>query len=89
MKFELKTENDHFYNQIYTVFIFFVSISIIIIMFNISLKLTTISRFHEINYFCKLLSVDKSSYNFKKISKLSNQKSKQKIWNICREILKD
>ena len=89
MKFELKTENDHFLNQIYSVFIFIVSISIIIIMSNISLKLTTISRFHEINYFCKLLSVDKSSYNFKKLSKLSNQKSKQKIWDICREILKD
>ena len=89
MKFELKTENDHFVNQIYSVFIFFVSLSIIIIMSNISLKLTTISRFQEINYFCKLLSVDKSSYNFKKLSKLSNQKSKQKIWDICREILKD
>ena len=89
MKFELKTENDHFYNQIYSVFIFLVSISILIIMFNISLKLTTISRFHEINYFCKLLSVDKSSYNFKKLSKLSNQKSKQKILDICREIVKN
>ena len=89
MKFELKTDNDHFYNQIYTGFIFLVSISIIIIMSNISLKLTAISRFHEINYFCKLLSVDKSSYNFKKLSKLSNQKSKQKILGICREILKD
>ncbi len=89
MKFELKTENDHFYDQIYYVFILFVSISFIIIMSNISLKLTTISRLHEINHFCKLLSVDKSSYNFKKLSKLLNQKSKQKIWDICREIVKD
>ena len=89
MKFELKTENDNFSNQIYSVFIFFVSFSILIIMSNISLKLTTISRIHEINYFCKVLSVDKSSYNFKKLSKLSNQKSKQKIWDICREIVKD
>ena len=88
MKFELKTENDHFYNQIYSVFVFLVSISIIIIMCNISLKLTTISRFHEINYFCKLLSVDKSSYNFKKLSKLTNQKSKQKIWDLCREMVR-
>ena len=89
MKFELKTENDHFFKQFYSVSILFISISIIIIMTNISFKLTTIKRFHEINYFCKLLSVDKSSYNFKKLSKLSNQKSKQKIWDICREILKD
>ena len=89
MKFELKTENDHFLNQIYSVFIFFISISIIIIMSNISFKLSIISRLHEINYFCKILSVDKSSYNFKKLSKLTNQKSKPKIWDLCRKIVKD
>ncbi len=57
-------------------------------MTNISFKLTTIKRFYEINYFCKLLSVDKSSYNFKKLSKLSKQKSKQKIWDLCREMVR-
>ena len=89
MKLELKTENDNSFNKIYTIFFSLVIISIIIIITNISLKLSTISRIYEINYFCRLLSVDKSSYNFKKLSKLSNQKSKQKIWDICREILKD
>ncbi len=89
MKFEFKTENDNFFKQFYSVFIFFISFSIIIIMTNISFKLNTIKRFYEINYFCKLISLDKSSYNFKKLSKLTNQKSKQKIWDICREILKD
>ena len=89
MKFELKTENDHFFKQFYSVFIFSVSITIIIIMTNISLKLSTIARFYELNYFCKLLSIDKSSFNFKKLSKLSNQQSKQKIWDLCREIVKD
>ena len=89
MKFELKTENDHFNNQIYSVFIFFVSITIVTIMANISLKLSTIARFYEINYFCNLLSIDKSSFNFKKLSKLSNEQSKQKIWDLCREIVKD
>ena len=88
MKFEFKTENDHFLKQFYSVFIFFISISIIIIMTNISFKLTTIKRLYEINYFCKLISVDKSSYNFKKLSKLTNQKSKQKIWDLCREMVK-
>ncbi len=89
MKFELKTENDRFFNHISSLFIFLVSTSTIIIMSSISLKLATITRFQEINFFCKLLSVDKSPYNFKKLSKLSNQKSKQKIWDICREIVKD
>ena len=89
MKFEFKTENDPFLKQFYSVSIFFISISIIVIMSNISFKLTSIKRFHEINYFCKLLSIDKSSFNFKKLSKLSNQQSKQKIWDLCREIVKD
>ena len=57
-------------------------------MTNISFKLTTIKRFYEINYFCKLISVDKSSYNFKKLSKLTNQKNKQKILDLCREMVK-
>ena len=89
MKFELKTEKDNFLKKFYSVFIFFVSITIITILANISLKLSTIARFYEINYFCKLLSVDKSSFNFKKLSKLSNEQSKQKIWDLCREIVKD
>ena len=89
MKFELKTEKDHFLKQFYSVFIFLVSITIITILVNISLKLSTIARFYEINYFCNLLSIDKSSFNFKKLSKLSNAQSKQKIWDLCREIVKD
>ena len=88
MKFEFKTENDHFLKQLYSVSIFLISVSIIVIMTNISFKLTSIKRFYEINYFCKLLSVDKSSYNFKKLSKLSNQKNKQKIWDLCREMVR-
>ena len=88
MKFEFKTENDHFFKQFYSVFIFFITISIIIIMTNISFKLTTIKRLYEINYLCKLISLDKSAYNFKKLSKLTNQKSKQKIWDLCREMVK-
>ncbi len=89
MKFELKTENDHFLNQFYSVFIFFVSISTIIIMSNIALKLGPISKYFEVNYFCNLLTAEKSSYNFKKLSKLSGIKSKQKIWDICRQMAKD
>ena len=89
MKFEFKTENDHFFKQFYSVFIFFISISIIIIISNISYILTTIKSLNEINYFCNLLSIDKSSFNFKKLSKLSNEQSKQKIWDLCREIVND
>ena len=88
MKLELKTENDYFSKEILSVFLIFISIFLIVIISNISLKLGIISRDYEINYLCKLLTVDKSSSNFRKLSKLSNQNSKQKVWDLCREIIK-
>ena len=88
MKLELKTENDFFSKEILSVFLIFISIFLIIIISNISLKLGIISRDYEINYLCRLLTVDKSSSNFRKLSKLSNQNSKQKVWDLCREIIK-
>ena len=88
MKLELKTENDYFSKEILSVFLIFISIFLIVIISNISLKLGIISRDYEINYLCRLLTVDKSSSNFRKLSKLSNQNSKQKVWDLCREIIK-
>ena len=88
MKLELKTENDYFSKEILSVFLIFISIFVIVIISNISIKLGIISRDYEINYLCKLLTIDKSSNNFKKLSKLTNQTSKQKMWDLCREITK-
>ena len=88
MKLELKTENDYFSKEILSVFLIFISIFLIVIISNISLKLGIISRDYEINYLCRLLTVDKSSSNFRRLSKLSNQNSKQKVWDLCREIIK-
>ena len=88
MKLELKTENDYFSKEILSVFLIFISIFLIVIISNISLKLGIISRDYEINYLCRLLTVDKSSSIFRKLSKLSNQNSKQKVWDLCREIIK-
>ena len=88
MKLELKTENDYFSKEILSVFLIFISIFLIVIISNISLKLGIISRHYEINYLCRLLTVDKSSSNFRRLSKLSNQNSKQKVWDLCREIIK-
>ena len=88
MKFELKTENDK-YTNLFSQFIkniFF--LSLIIIVCDVSLKLGNISKHYQINYNCKLISVEKSSSNFKKLSKLSKLKSKQRIWEFCREFLK-
>ena len=88
MKFELKTENDNypklFLHVLRTVF----NISLIIIFFDVALKLGIISRNHEIEYNCRLLSVEKSKPHFKKLSMLSNLKSKQRIWEFCSEVIK-
>ena len=88
MKFELKTENDN-YSKIFLQFfsiVFF--LSLIIIMFDVAIKLGIISRNHKIEYNCRLLSVEKSKPHLKKLSRLSNLKSKQQIWEFCRSVIK-
>ena len=88
MKLEVKTQNDDFLKSSISFFLTFVVILFIVILSNISIKLGTISRHYDINYLCKLLTIEKTSKNFKKLSKLTNQTSKQKIWDLCREIAK-
>ena len=88
MKFELKTENENYSKSISQFFGIFFFITLIIILCDVSLKLGIISRNHKIEYNCRLLSVEKSKTNFKKLSRLSNLKSKQQIWEFCREVIK-
>ena len=88
MKFELKTDNDHRLNTFAFVSRTVFFLAIIIIFCNASWKLGNISRHYQINHFCRLLNVEKSSSNFKSLSTLSNLKSKQEIWQFCREIVK-
>ena len=88
MKFELKTENEN-YSKSFSKFlgiVFF--LTLIIILCDISLKLGTISRNNQIENNCRLLSVEKSKLHFKKLSRLSNLKSKQQIWEFCSEVIK-
>ena len=88
MKFELKTENENYSKSISQFFIIFFFITLIIILCDVALKLGIISRNHNIEYNCRLLSVEKSKPHFKKLSRLSNLKSKQQIWEFCREVIK-
>ena len=88
MRFEVKTQNDDFSKSSFSLYLAFVFLSFIIILGNLSIKLGTISKHYEINYLCKLLMIEKSSINFRKLTKLTNETSKQKIWNLCREIVK-
>ena len=88
MKFELKTENENYPKSFRDFFRTIFSIALIIIFCDLSLKIGIISRHYEIYYKCRLLSVEKSASNFKKLSKLSKLKSKQKIWEFCKEVVK-
>ena len=88
MKFELKTENENYSKSISQFFGIVFFITLIIILCNIALKLGVISRNHKIEYNCRLLSVKKSKPHFKELSRLSNLKSKQQIWEFCREVTK-
>ena len=88
MKFELKSENEN-HSKLFSQFfgiVFF--LTLIIILCDVALKLGIISRNHKIEYNCRLLSVEKSKPHFKKLSNLSNLKSKQQIWEFCREAIK-
>ena len=88
MKFEVKTQNDDLLKSSFSVLLSMAILSLIVVLSNISIKLGSISRHYEINYLCNLLTIEKSSLNFKKLSNLTNQNTKQKMWDLCREIVK-
>tara|TARA_B100001115_G_scaffold153381_1_gene123839 strand:+ start:203 stop:469 length:267 start_codon:yes stop_codon:yes gene_type:complete len=85
MRFEIKTDQNRFSEK----FSLLIGISLItffsIIFTNIALNINKLTRYYEINYFCKLILVDKSQSNFKKLSKLTKQLKKQKVGDLCRE----
>ena len=87
MKFELKTEKENYlksFSQFFSIVFF---LTLIVILFDVALKLGIISRNHKIEYNCRLLTVEKSKPHFKKLSRLSELKSKQQIWEFCREVV--
>ena len=88
MKFELKTEKENYSKSFLQFFGIFFFLTLVIIFCDIALKLSAISRNHKIEYNCRLLSVEKSKPHFKKLSRLSNLKSKQRIWEFCSEVIK-
>jgi len=88
MKFELKTENENYSKSISQFYGIVFFITLILILCDVALKIGIISRNHKIEYNCRLLSVEKSKPYFKKLYKLSNLKSKQQIWEFCRDVIK-
>ena len=88
MKFEFKSENENYSKLFSNFFINFSFLALTIFFCDIALKLGIISRNYQIQYNCKLLSVEKSKHNFEKLARLSNLKSKQSVWEFCREAVK-
>ena len=88
MKFELKTEKENYSKSFLQFFGIIFFLTFIIILCDVALKIGVISRNHQIEHNCRLLSIEKSKPQFKKLSRLSNLKSKQRIWEFCSEVIK-
>ena len=86
MKFEIKTDQNRFSDKFSLSFSLSIITFFVFLFTNISLNINKISKYYEINYLCRLIIVDKTQGNFKKLSKLTKQTNKQKIWDFCREL---
>ena len=87
MKLELKTENENYLKSLAQFFRTAFDLSLIIIFCYVAFKIGSISKHYQIEYNCILLSVEKSKSNFKKLSSLTNLKSKQRISEFCGRLL--
>ena len=85
MKFEIKTDQNRFTDKFSLSLVISIITFFAVLFTNISFKLNKLTSYYEINYLCRLILVDKSQSNFKKLSKLTKQLKKQKIWDFCRE----
>ena len=88
MKFELKTENENYSKSFSQVLGIFFILALIIPICDIALKLGIISRHYQVVYNCRILSVEKSKTNLYKLSRVFKLKSKQRIWEFCRVVVK-
>ena len=85
MKFEIKTDQNRFSDKFSLSFAISLITFFAILFTTMSLNINKLSSYYQINYLCKLILVDRSQINFKKLSKLTNQLNKQKIWDFCKE----
>ena len=85
MRFEIKTDQNRFSDKLSLTLAISIISFFAIVFTNFSLNINKLISYYEINYLCRLILVDKSQSNFKKLSKLTKQLKKQKIWDFCRE----
>ena len=85
MKLEIKTDQNRFSDKLSLSFALSIITFFAILFTNIALNINKLTNYYEINYLCRLILVDKSQSNFKRLSKLTKQLKKQKIWDFCKE----
>ena len=85
MRFEIKTDQNRISDKFSSTFAISIITFFAILSTNISLNISKLTTFYEIKYLCRLILVDKSQSNFKKLSKLTRQFKKQKILDFCRD----
>ncbi len=88
MRFEIKTDNQIFNSRFASIIFISCLFFLTTVLTSLSLSLSKISKYFEVNYLCRQFLLEKSSFNPKRLSNLTNQKSKQKMWDFCKEILK-
>ena len=88
MRFEIKTDNQIINSRFMSIIFISFLVFLTTVFTSISLNLSKISNYFEVNYLCRVFLLEKSSFDPKKLSKLTNQKSKQKLWDLCKEVLK-
>ena len=88
MRFEIKTDNQIINSRFMSIIFISFLVFLTTVFTSISLNLSKISNYFEVNYLCRVFFLEKSSFDPKKLSKLTNQKNKQKMWDLCKEILK-
>ena len=88
MRFEIKTDNQIINSRFMSIIFISFLVFLTTVFTSISLNLSKISNYFEVNYLCRVFLLEKSSFDPKKLSKLTNQKNKQKMWHLCKGILK-
>ncbi len=85
MRFEIKTDQGRFSDKFSLVFGVSILTFFAVLITNISINISKLSRHSQINYLCKLILVDKSQSNFKKLAELTKQLKRHKIRDFCKE----
>ena len=88
MRLEVKTDQRRFSNYFSEIVCVIMLLFFTFLFIDLVFSLRKISRYYQTNYLCKLILVEKSSNNFKKLGRIINQTNKQKIWDFCKVISK-